>query len=161
MIIEVEGDIHLSSANAIAHVVAPNDEFKSGFAHALRESWPALYKDFRHFCRQEHPKPGEVWGWKGVGSSTIYSLMAQEAAESHNSHPGKASLPALNKALGELKSLCDKERYKTLALTRLATGVGGLEWKDVKPLIDKHFKESDIRVYVYKTYRPKVKALED
>jgi O-acetyl-ADP-ribose deacetylase (regulator of RNase III) len=161
MIIEVEGDINLSSANAIAHVVAPNDEFKSGFAHSLRESWPALYKDFRHYCRQEHPKPGAVWGWKGAESSTIYSLMAQEAAEGHNSHPGKASLPSLNKALSELKHLCETEHYKTLALTRLATGVGGLEWKDVKPMIDKHFKDSNIRVYVYKVYRPKVKAVED
>lgn len=161
MIIEVEGDITLSGANAVAHVVAPNDEFKTGFAHSLKESWPALYKDFRHFCRQEHPKAGEVWGWKGAGSSTVYSLMVQEPAEGHSSHPGKASLPALNKALGELRKLCDKEKFTTLAMTRLATGVGGLDWDDVKPLVDKYFQNSDMRVYVYQTYRPKVKAIED
>jgi len=161
MIIEVEGDISYSKADAVAHVVAPNDEFKTGFAYTLKESWPALYKDFRHYCRQEHPKTGEVWGWKGAGSFAIYNLMVQEEATGHSSHPGKATLPALNKALSELKKLCDKEKYRTLAITRLATGVGGLEWNDVKPLIDKHFKDSDLRVYLYKTYRPKVKAIED
>jgi O-acetyl-ADP-ribose deacetylase (regulator of RNase III) len=161
MIFEVEGDITLSGANAVAHVVAPNDEFKTGFAHSLRESWPALYKDFRHYCRQEHPKTGEVWAWKGAGSATIYNLMVQEAATGHSSHPGKATVPALNKALGELRQLCDKEKFKTLAMTRLATGVGGLEWNEVQPLIEKHFKDSSMRVYVYKTYRPKVKAVED
>ena len=67
MIIEVEGDINLSSANAIAHVVAPNDEFKSGFAYSLRESWPALYKDFRHFCRQ--PVGHQHWRWIPGGSA--------------------------------------------------------------------------------------------
>ena len=36
MIHEVEGDILLSSAHAIAHGVAPNDDFRSGLAHALR-----------------------------------------------------------------------------------------------------------------------------
>lgn len=161
MIIEVEGDVLHTGAKAIAHVVAPNDDFHSGFALALRERWPALYKDFRHHCRQDHPKAGAVWAWKGAGTAVIYNLMAQDAAYGQGAHPGKASLPALNKALGELRQACDKEKHQTLALTRLATGVGGLEWNDVRPLIDKHFGDSATRVYVYTSYRPNAKAVED
>ena len=59
MIKEVHGDILLSSAQAIAHGVSPNDNFAQGLALALREQWPALYKDFRHFCQTAHPKAGE------------------------------------------------------------------------------------------------------
>ena len=47
MIYEVSGDILLSDARAIAHGVAPNDNFTTGLAFSLREHWPALYKDFR------------------------------------------------------------------------------------------------------------------
>ena len=61
MIHEVSGDILLSKANVIAHGVSPNDDFHQGLALALREKWPAMYKDFRHYCRTEHPKPGAVW----------------------------------------------------------------------------------------------------
>ena len=50
MIHEIAGDILLSKAALIAHGIAPMDDFHSGLALALRERWPALYKDFRHYC---------------------------------------------------------------------------------------------------------------
>lgn len=40
MIYEVSGDILLSEARAIAHGVAPNDNFATGLALSLREHWP-------------------------------------------------------------------------------------------------------------------------
>ena len=52
MLIEVSGDILLTGAHAIAHGVAPNDNFHQGLALALREEYPAMYKDFRHYCQQ-------------------------------------------------------------------------------------------------------------
>ncbi len=67
MIQEVSGDILLSSAQAIAHGVAPNDHFDSGLALALREKWPAMAKDFRHFAHQSHPKPGR----SGCGEAPV------------------------------------------------------------------------------------------
>jgi hypothetical protein len=42
----------------------------------------------------------------------------------------------------------------------LATGVGGLDWKDVKPLVEKHLGHLSIPVYVYGTYHPGVQAEE-
>jgi hypothetical protein len=47
MLREVAGDILLTKAEALAHGVAPNDNFANGLALALRERWPAMYKDFR------------------------------------------------------------------------------------------------------------------
>lgn len=64
MIQYVSGDILLSGAAAIAHGVAPNDDFKQGLALSLREQWPALYKDFRHYCKTTHPKEGGLWPGK-------------------------------------------------------------------------------------------------
>lgn len=92
MIREVSGDILLSSAQAIAHGVAPNDHFDSGLALALREKWPAMAKDFRHYAHQSHPKPGEIWLWGGVGSARIFNLITQEGEHTHGSRPGQATL---------------------------------------------------------------------
>lgn len=58
MITRASGDILLTEAQAIAHGTAPNDHFNQGLALALRERFPAMAKDFRHFCHQEHPRPG-------------------------------------------------------------------------------------------------------
>lgn len=75
---QVSGDILLSGAAAIAHGVAPDDDFKSEFAAALRERWPAMYKDFRHFCHPRKARPGELWSWAGAGGVRIINLFTQE-----------------------------------------------------------------------------------
>ena len=61
MLKEVSGDILLSTAGAIAHGIAPHDHFKQGLALSLREQWPGMYKDFRHYCQTYTPKPGGAW----------------------------------------------------------------------------------------------------
>jgi len=158
MIKQVEGDILLSKCEAVAHGIAPNDDFKQGLALSLREQWPAYYKDFRHFCHTYSPKEGGLWSWKGAGSSAIVSLFTQEAPKSQGSHPGKATLPNVNHALKALVGEVKEQGFKSLAITKLSTGVGGLDWGDVLPLIEKHFSELEIPVYIYSTYKKGVEA---
>ena len=160
MIQEVSGDILLTKAAAIAHGVAPNDAFATGLAHALREQWPAMYKDYRHFCQTRHPHPGEVWIWSGPGGIRIVNLMTQEAAYEHGSKAGKATVENVNHALRELRKLIEHEKLTSVALPRLATGVGGLEWTQVKPLIEKQLGDLQIPVVVYSEYHPGVAAKE-
>ena len=136
MIREVHGDILLSGAQAIAHGVSPNDDFHQGLALALREQWPALYKDFRHYCQTAHPKAGEAWLWGSADGRRIVNLLTQEAAYDHGAKPGKATIANVNHALRALHKVIESEKITSVALPRLATGVGGLQWADVKPLIE-------------------------
>ena len=103
MLKEVMGDILRTTAEMVAHGVAPNDGYANGLALSLRQQWPAMYKDFRHYCQTLTPKTGELCAWAGAG---------------------------------------------------------GLDWKDVKPLIEKHLGYLPIPVYVYATYQPDVQAKE-
>lgn len=160
MIKEVSGDILLSKADAIAHGVAPGDHFNQGLAMSLRERWPAMFKDFRHYCHQSHPKTGELWTWSGVGGTHIVNLFTQEAAYDKGSKPGKASLDHVAHALKALKKEAEKNSYKSIAITRLGTGVGGLDWDEVRPLIDQYLGELKIPVYVYGEYKPGIEAAE-
>ena len=160
MIHEVAGDILLSQAAVVAHGVAPNDNFGNGLALALRERWPAMVKDFRHYCQVSHPKPGEVWSWAGAGSVRIVNLLTQEPAPTHGSKPGKATIEYVNHCLKALRKTIESEKMASVALPRLATGVGGLDWKDVKPLLEKHLGDLSIPIYVYSTYKPGVQAKE-
>ena len=152
MIQEVGGDILLTRAQVIAHGVAPNDHFSSGLALALREAWPAMYKDFRHYCQTAHPKAGTIWTWAAANGTRIVSLFTQAAAYEHGAKPGRATVENVNHALRGLRDLCEVENVGSLALPRLATGVGGLDWMDVRPLIDKHLGDLSIPVIVYTTY---------
>ncbi len=160
MIYEVEGDILFTHAQVIAHGVAPNDDFKNGLALALRERWPALYKDFRHYCQTFHSKPGELWTWGGVGGIRIVNLLTQDAASHQGSHAGKAHLSYVNHALKGLHKVIEEEQFKSVAMPRLATGVGSLPWNDVFPLIQNHLGKLNIPIFVYSTYKPGFTAKE-
>ncbi len=160
MISEVAGDILLTQAQAIAHGVAPNDPFQSGLAHQLRERWPAMYKDFRHYCQTQHPKPGELWAWMSADGKRIINLFTQEAAYDHGAKPGKASVQHIGHALRALRRLAESERFSSVALPRLATGVGGLAWSEVAPLLRQHLDDLGVPVIVYTTYHAGQKATE-
>lgn len=161
MIKEVDGDILLSTSKAIAHCVAPMDHFDNGLALTLRENHPSMVKDFRHYCHTHHPKPGEIWSWGGVGGIQIVNLMVQEPAEmSRGGHPGKASITHLDHALKELAKFIKKEGIQSLALPKLATGVGGLNWHEVSDAIYHYLGDLNIPIYVYTTYTKGKKASE-
>lgn len=160
MLKEVSGDILLSNAQAIAHGVAPSDNFNQGLALSLREHYPAMAKDFRHYCQVSHPKAGELWTWGGADGKRVVNLMIQEEAPSKQSRPGKATTHNVNLALRKLRQLAEEEGFESLALPRLATGVGGLGWEEVQPLITNHLADLDIPVYVYTTYQKGEQAAE-
>ena len=51
-------------------------------------------------------------------------------------------------------------KLPSVALPRLATGVGGLKWEEVKPLIQKHLADAGIPVIVYSEFHAGVAADE-
>ena len=161
MIHEVTGDILLTKAEALAHGVAPNDDFRNGLALALRERWPAMYKDFRHYCQTRHPAPGETWTWAGPRTPRIVNLFTQEGAVGrHGGKPGRAHVNHVAHALRALRQLAEHEKFASLALPRLATGVGGLDWADVQPLVQRHLGDLKIPVILYTVFHSGAEARE-
>lgn len=152
MIHEVEGDILLSGAHAIAHGVSPNDHFDVGLALALREMWPAMAKDFRHYAHQAHPKPGEVWTYPTADGRVIYNLITQEGEQLRGGSSGAASVSNVHHALKALRVQLEKDGVRSLALPRLATGAGRLNWADVRPLIEQQLGDLAIPIYLYTTF---------
>lgn len=155
----VSGDLLLSGATTIAHGIAANEHFDHGLARALREKWPSLAKDYRHYANTTHPKPGGIWLWGGHGIR-IYNLLTQEGGHEHGARPGKASTSNVLHALKALRHALEKEPVESLAMPRLATGVGGLDWTAVKPIIEEQLGGLGFPIYVYETYHAGVRADE-
>ena len=152
MIKEVSGDIMLSKAQVIVQGVAPHDHFDTGLALSLRQDFPSMAKDFRHWCHQTNPSPGAAWIWSSAAGTRIVNLLTQEPSSGHGGHGGAATLQHVSHALRELKKIIQDEGIKSIAIPRLATGVGGLKWEDVKPLIHNALEDSNVTVFVYSTF---------
>ena len=149
MVHYVSGDILRSRAQAVAHGVAPKDPMNQGLARSLHEKYPAMHKDYHHWCDQTHPKPGEAWMWGGPGGVRVVNLITQEGGYGHGGRPGRATIRNVRHALRALAHLVESEGFASLALPRLATGVGGLRWEDVRPVIEERLGALTIPVYVY------------
>ncbi len=160
MIHELSGDILFSSAKAIAQGVAPNDDFHHGLALQLRERMPAMYKDFRHYCQTKHPKSGELWPWMSSDGRYIANLFTQDPAYDQGSKPGRAKISHVNHSLHALRDFLQKEKVGSVALPRLACGMTGLDWAEVRPLIEKQLGDLGIPVFLYAAYQKGVKANE-
>lgn len=158
MIKEVTGDILLSKADLLAHGISAQDPFDSGLALALRERWPSLVKDYRHYAHSKAIEAGQIWTWAGVqeggGVRRIANLVTQDTlGQGPSAKPGKATLENVRHALQNLARLVRQEGIRSVALPRLATGVGGLEWAQVEPLVAQYLGDVGVPVVVYTTYR--------
>lgn len=154
MVHEVEGDILDTKAAAIAQGVAANDPMNHGLAGALHERYPAMHKDFHQWCRRKHPKPGTAWVWSGAGGVRVINLITQNGGYEHGSRRQRATVSDVNHALRALRKLIEHEHLGSVALPRLATGVGGLDWSEVRPLIDNQLGDVAAEVYVYRERTP-------
>lgn len=160
MIYQVEGDLLLTGAHAIAHGVGINDPMDKGLSQALNNKFPGLKNDFHRWCHQHHTKPGEAWLWDSATSTRIVNLITQDIVDLHEYQPGKATVSNVKHALNELVQIISREKIPSIALSRLATGTGDLDWDDVWPLIENSLGTLDIPVYVYETYIADRKAEE-
>jgi len=161
---EVTGDLLLSSSPVIAHGVAVNDPFHSGLALQIREKYPAMYKDFRHWGQSTHAKPGQCWVWSGSGPAgpiQIACLLTQDGGYEHGARPGKGQLEYVNHALKGLHKWAAHAKPASIALPKLASGVAGLPWDKVYPLIRQHLVDLKIPVYIYSNFQKGVKAAEN
>ena len=160
MIYKVEGDILLSNACAIVQGVGINDPMDKGLALALHNQYPDMCKDFNRWCHQHNTKPGEVWLWIGTNNIRIINLITQDVIDSHDYRLGKATLNNIKHALDALVKIILKEKITSIALPKLATGSGDLDWDDVWPLIENSLGDIDIPVYVYTRHHSGQKGKE-
>lgn len=160
MIYEVEGDILFSKAHVITQEVCANDPMTHGLAKSLHEYFPAMHKAFHQWCHQQHPKVGEIWVWTGLKDTLLVNLIIQEGGYSHAPTDKKVTPSHIKHALHALKKKAIKDNYKSIAVPRLATGIGGLDWSEVLPIVQYELAELQIPIYIYSTYVPHKQAIE-
>ncbi len=161
MIQQVSGDILLSKAQVIAHGVAPKDPMNQGLALSLHEKYPAMHKDFHHWCAQHNAQAGEAWMWGSTNGVRVVNLLTQEGGNGHAAHPGRATLKHVRDSLKSLAKIAKKEAFKSIALPRLATGVGGMDWKEVLPVIEEQLGDLGIPIVIYSEFHAGQAAKEN
>jgi O-acetyl-ADP-ribose deacetylase (regulator of RNase III) len=154
MIKEVYGNILLSNSDAIVQGVAPEEEFTSGLAASVKEKWPAIEKDFRQYCAQGQLKPGDLWAWRNADGLDVLNLVI------HGKNNG-TTINSLDRGLGQLVEYLKLQDIQSVAMPKIGTDVGDFDWRDVKPLIEKHLGPLEIPVYLYTIFNKNIAGVEE
>lgn len=148
MIYEVEGDILLSRAQVIVNDVGVGDPMTRGLGRKLNERYPAMVEAFRGWCEENNPEPGDIWLWEAADKSQIVNLITHEGDED----PTRIRRPeriAVNRCLRRLAKMVADERFKSMAMPKIASGEFGLDWTDVRGMMDSQLSEVLGPIFVY------------
>jgi O-acetyl-ADP-ribose deacetylase (regulator of RNase III) len=150
MIKYLSGDILYTKAQTICHGVSTDDDFKTGLGLILRQAYPALYKEFRQHVKSARPQPGDYWLWKHPAKNVLQLFIREEGSKGKPSH--------LNRSLHEVKRHFKELDIKSLALTRIGSGLGRFEWAEAKETIETQLADLPASVVVYENYSPGKRA---
>lgn len=152
------GNIVYSKSDAIVQGIAPDEDFSRGVALSVSQKHPGIVEDFEQYRATTPPSPGGLWAWRNGAGPRVVSLFIREPAADHR---GKARLEWIDQTLARLREFIRENQLKSVALPKLGTGAGDLDWRDVKPLIQKHLGDLPAKVYLYTIFNPVIEGIED
>ena len=129
-IIDTQGDLFadLKPGEAIAHGANCQGRMGAGVAKPIREKFPVNYEVYKFLCDNRYFNPGDALAVKD-GDHTVFNLGTQF-------QPGAdAKLSYIVKAANEMIKVAEDRGINRIKTVRLGCGIGGLDWDDVRPLL--------------------------
>lgn len=126
------GDLFSSDADALAHGCNCQGVMGAGIAVQFRKRFPEMFREYRARCLNGTFGVGSCFAWDAPDGKTIYNLGTQQ-------YPGAcARLEDVKTSLITMLTMPHKANHpiKTIALPRIGCGYGGLNWFDVKNVIE-------------------------
>ena len=141
------GDIfQLSEVNCFAHGCNCGGALGKGIALQFKLKFPQMYSEYRNLCLQGKFLPGDVYTYQ-EGAVTVFNLGTQKDWRT------KATIEYIEKALREMLRIAESLNIQSIALPAIGSGLGGLNWEDVKSVINEVSSHNPkINLYVVEKY---------
>jgi O-acetyl-ADP-ribose deacetylase (regulator of RNase III) len=147
MINFLQGNLLDAPAEAIVNTVNTVGVMGKGIALMFKEAFPDNFERYDLACKQKRVQIGHMFATENLsfeGPRWIINFPTKK----HWRHPSK--LEWIEQGLGDLKAFVQKHSIKSVALPPLGCGNGGLEWQEVKPLIERELAGlDDVQIWVY------------
>lgn len=125
-----EGDIFsFSTIKNYAHGCNCAGAMGKGIALAFKEKFPDMYAEYKKRCQMKLFLPGDVYDYQ-KGEYHVFNLATQVTW-----HSG-AKLQYVKESLQKMLQYAKASGIKNIALPAIGTGLGGLDWNDVKKVIE-------------------------
>ncbi|MBI4739095.1 macro domain-containing protein [Candidatus Woesearchaeota archaeon] len=141
MITYHDGNLFDSHADALAHGCNTIGKMDGGIARHFKERYPDMFADYKKRCEEGKFLPGTGYIYTRQEKPHIINLATQ--------HYLRANAVYVDSALRWLSDTASKIGLAHIAMPRIATGLGGLEWETVQHILKHHFSESPLEIQVW------------
>ena len=135
MIYKAEGDLLGTDAEALVNTVNTVGVMGKGIALQFKQAFPDNYKAYEAACKRGEVEPGKMFVFhRSAGNPRV---IINFPTKKH--WRGKSKIGDIESGLRALIDVVKIERIRSIAVPPLGCGNGGLDWNDVRPLIEKAF----------------------
>ncbi len=158
MIEIAKGNIVEADADALVNTVNCDGFMGKGIALQFKQAFPANFKAYEAACRAGEVVPGRMFIFDN-GRLLNPRYVINFPTKRH--WRGKSRLADIRSGLQALLADIRRLGVRSIAVPPLGCGLGGLDWREVRPLIEKAFSElPDVRVLLFEPVgTPAAKAM--
>ncbi len=142
MITYVKGNIFDSPSKIIVNTVNTVGVMGKGVALEYKKRYPKMFERYVELCEASVLDIGNIFLWK---ESEKWVLLFP--TKKHWRNPSR--MEYIEAGLRKIAEKWDKLGSNSIAFPRLGCGNGGLEWKEVQPLMEKYLGNIPMEVIVY------------
>lgn len=141
------GDILQCEANALVNTVNCVGVMGRGIALQFKNVYPENFKAYEAACKHEAVQPGRMFVFE-TGQLTLPRFIINFPAKRH--WRGKSRIEDIDAGLVDLVNVIRDKGIRSIAIPPLGAGLGGLDWNEVRPRIERALAElAEVRVLVF------------
>lgn len=141
------GDILREDAEALVNTVNCVGVMGRGIALQFKKAFPKNFKAYAAACKNEEVQPGRMFVFE-TGQLTNPRYIINFPTKRH--WRGKSRMEDIDAGLADLVATIRQYDIRSIAIPPLGSGLGGLEWAEVKARIEEHLASLNaVQVLVY------------
>jgi O-acetyl-ADP-ribose deacetylase (regulator of RNase III) len=142
MLIYVHTSLLESDAQVVVNTVNTVGVMGKGLAAAFKKRYPEMFDAYKVLCDKKLFKTGQLWLWKSPAQWVLNFPTKQ-----HWQHPSK--MLYIEDGLKKLADQYEERGIREISFPRLGCGNGGLDWNEVRPLMEHYLAPLPITVYIH------------
>ena len=143
------GDMFASQAEAIVNTVNCVGVMGKGVALQFKNRWPENFKAYKAACARNEVIPGKMFVYDNgdMFNSSNFRYLINFPTKKH--WRSKSKIEFIENGLSDFVSVLKYYDIKSVSLPPLGCGNGGLDWNNVRPLIESALLEESLTRNIY------------